>query len=257
MPGDVKHSKQKKAARRGLALFLMLLVAAAGFLGWRWASALTCTSVELIGVRHANPDEILALARVDTGMTLIEIDPRYVADRVRRHPWVRDARAMRLPDGTVTVDVEERAPVALLVDERGVPSHYLDAEGVAMPVVPNGIYDVPLLRGVPVPPNPLQRVAEPAARALLAALARIDPETDALISEAEIRPGGEVWLYTEPLPERGPIPVRLGHEPFLDKFARLKAFWEDAVLSQPGKQFELIDLRFESQIVTHEAPQES
>ena len=142
--------------------------------------------------------------------------------------------------------------MVLVLDERGRPDHYLDRAGFAMPAVPGALYDVPLLRGLRERAHPVRPLQDPRARALLLALADVDAQTDALVSELEMEPSGEVVLHTTPVGARGSIAVWLGHDDFAEKLARLRAFWHQAVLPQPGKTFTLIDLRFNSQIVTRE-----
>jgi cell division protein FtsQ len=234
------------------ALPVMLALGVVGVLGWHWLSGLTCRTIEVSGMRHAEREAILDLARVDTGMVLFDIDPALVADRVTRHPWVAEAEVVRLPTGTLVIEVRERRPVALVLDRTGMPSHYLDAAGAQMPLTPGIVHDVPLVRGLRQPYHPVRPVENAEVRALLAALAAAPPEVEALVSEVEVRPGNELWVYTTPDGVHGAVPVRLGRIGFAEKLSRLHAFWQQAVLPRPDKAFRLIDLRFESRIVTEE-----
>jgi len=251
---DTKRNKRKPwRILRGLLLALGVLgLGSLGVLGWQWMAALRCERIEIHGLHHADSTALLELAQVDTGMVLLDIDPVLVADRVRRHPWVRKARATRFPTGTLMISVWERAPVVLVLNGRGEPAHYLDRAGFSMPPTKGAVYDVPLLRGLRERTHPVRPLQDERIRALLAALADADAETDALVSELEVQCSGEVVLHTTPVGARGSIPVRLGREDFAEKLARLRAFWYQAVLPQPGKTFTLIDLRFDSQIVTRE-----
>jgi cell division protein FtsQ len=255
-----KRDKKRKVWRcvlRGLLVVLGVLgMGSVSVLGWHWMTALRCERIELHGLHLADSTALLHLAQVDTGMVLIDIDPALVADRVQRHPWVETARATRLPTGTLTISVQERNPVVLVLGRRGAPGYFLDRAGFAMPPAPEAVYDVPLLRGLDRPRDraafvvPLQ---DERVRDLLGALADADDETDALVSELDIEPSGEVVLHTTPVGARGSIPVRLGRDGFAEKLARLRAFWHQAVLPQPDRNFASIDLRFDSQIVTREA----
>ncbi|GIV60092.1 MAG: cell division protein FtsQ [Rhodothermaceae bacterium] len=252
----MSESKRSRRGRyrlphRWILLPALLATAATGLLGWRWLATLPCRQIVIEGAHHAERAALLDLARVDTGMVLFDLDPALVADRLVRHPWVAHAEVTRLPTGTLAIDVEERRPVALVVGADGAPSHYLDATGAQMPLVPGAAYDVPLVRGLRQPYHPVQPVQEEAVRAFLAALAAVPPEVEALVSEVEVR-GGELWAYTTPGPAREAVPVRLGRMGFSDKLTRLHAFWHQAVLPRPEKHFRLIDLRFDSQIVTEE-----
>jgi len=251
-----KEEPKEPRKRRGLRR-LSLVLGAVGLglvvvLGTRWTSSIRCERVDLVGVQHADSAEVLELAQVDTSLALFDIEVAFVADRVQRHPWVRAARVMRFPTGTLQIVVEERTPAVIALDREGRPAHYLDREGFFMPLAPGAAYDVPLLRGLREPYHPVQPVQDEGLRSLLSAVATLDEETDALVSELAIQPGGEVVLQTIALDARGSIPVRLGQDGFAEKLNRLRTFWNRAVLTQPEKTFRVIDLRFDGQIVTRE-----
>lgn len=238
------------------ALIVMLGTAALGgvsYLGWNWLDGLVCRRIAVHGHVHAERAELLEIARVDTGVRLLEVDPKLIADRLRRHPWVRSADVRRLPPETVSIEIEERRPVALALGESGRLAAYLDGEGYPMPVTPDAVYDVPLLRGLRLPKNRTQRIETASVLELLEALKAAPPFVDALASTFEMDETGDVTLYTTPAAKQESIPVRLGREAFAEKFARLQAFWHQAVLTRPEKDFTLIDLRFDSQIVTQES----
>lgn len=239
--------------RRIVGVAALIGLTGTGVLGWNWLDGLTCSEISVHGFRYADPDEILDVARVDTGVRLLDVDPDLIEDRVERHPWVDEARVRRLPPATVSINVRERVPVALATDERGRPAFYADASGRLMPAVPEAVFDVPLLQGVRLPENATQPIESTAVRDLLAALDGTDESTDALISSFSIDASGDVTLHTTPAADRGAITVRLGRHDFEEKLVRLGAFWEQAVISRPDLSFDLIDLRFDSQIVTRES----
>ncbi len=249
-----KKKKGRRLARLLMLGFVLVAAAGVGWLGWQWQDDLLIERIETPGARHALPDSLLALARVDTGLVLYDVDPVLVEDRVRRHPWVESAEVSRLPTGTLSIRVQERRPVALVMSRGGTPSHYLDRQGFALPLTDGAAYDVPLLHGLNTPYHPLQPIEDTAVQALLAVLAGADAATRALVSELELHRGGEVTLYTPPTTTQGALQVRLGHAGFAEKLTRLHAFWHQAVLPRPNHTFTRVDLRFDSQIVTEEGP---
>ncbi len=215
-------------------------------------------AVEIDGARRARPTELVRLAALPDTIVIADVNPRLVADRMQRHPWVRRAHVRRLPTGTLKVSVEERRPAALVMGADGRPRHYLDAEGFEMPlpVTPDGrpsaVYDVPLLSGA-VPEAPTGRpVASAPLVELLGALAAAAPAVDALVSEVRLGRGGDAVLLTAPVSGHPALTVRLGTEGFAERLVRLRAFYDQAVLPRPGHPFETIDLRFDGQIVTRE-----
>lgn len=248
----MKAAQRKRLARRLFVLVGLAAVVGVVALGWTWYRSIPLERVEIVGERYAPADTLARLAGVADDTTLYGIDPVLVADRVRRHPWVRTAEATRLPTGTLRVRVEERVPVALAVGRDGRADVLLDAEGQMMPRPPAAPFNVPLVHGLRSDYHPVRPVEDADVRALLLALGGLSPEASALVSDVELK-GGETWVRTTPLGERGSVAVRLGQGDYTRKFADLHAFWHRAMLPKADTDFELVDLRFDSQIVTREA----
>lgn len=246
-------TQKTSIVRIAATLAAALAVAGLSYSGWTWLDGLVVRQVVLDGHRHADEAAVLAVARVDTGMRLLDVEPAIIADRTMRHPWVRAADVWRLPPDIVHIDIEERVPVALVLGDDAMPAAYLDGEGYPMPLVEGAVYDVPLLRGVRLPDNRTQPVGSPSVTELMAALVTVSPVVDALISSFEVSAGGGITLHTAPAGTQTSIDVRLGARGYAEKFQRLQAFWTQAVLSRPDRTFNTIDLRFDSQIVTRES----
>lgn len=93
------------------------------------------------GNRLLTSHDVAAATGVEPGQRSADVQVEAVSARLRAHPWIRDARVMRLPAGKLLVAVEEREPVALLaaedsagaqsvwrlVDEAGTPFDRTDA----------------------------------------------------------------------------------------------------------------------------------
>ncbi|MEL6443585.1 MAG: FtsQ-type POTRA domain-containing protein [Bacteroidota bacterium] len=260
-----KQAARRRAVRRVVTMLVLAVVAALSVLGWRWRATLPLETVAVEGTRHAAPAEVLRLIGLaaDSGVPasdtlLFALDPAILADRAARHPWVAEATVRRGATGTLSVRVTERVPVALALDAAGRPARYYDAHGYAMPLVPTTNetavrYDLPLLRGRLPESHPTQPVEDAALRGLLAALPTLPPATDALVSEVERRADGTYRLRTPPTGASGALTVTLGTEPDAATFQTLRAFWEQAVLTQPHTVFRSVDLRYDGQIITREA----
>jgi cell division protein FtsQ len=228
---------------------LLIVLVLVGFMGWNWTRNVQLEEVYFEGMQQASEAEMLTHARVDTVTFLYDVDPLIVADRVQRHPWVRQADVTRWPTGVLAIKVEERVPVALVLNRQGEAAYYLDASGYQMPVDSGVVFDIPLLRGVPASYRPVNPVVHPTLQELLPALAELNPETNRLIAEMSLSIKDDIEVYTIPTEEREPIRVWFGRNQFAEKFERLQAFWEQAILTQPEKKYALIDLRFDNQIV--------
>lgn len=258
-----KQAARRRAVRRVVTMLVLAVVAALSVLGWRWRATLPLETVAVEGTRHAAPAEVLRLIGLaaDSGVPasdtlLFALDPAILADRAARHPWVAEATVRRGATGTLSVRVTERVPVALALDAAGRPARYYDAHGYAMPlaIADSSVrYDLPLLRGRLPDPHPTQPVEDAALRGLLAVLPTLPPATDALVSEIERRADGTYRLRTPPTGASGALTVTLGTEPDAATFQTLRAFWEQAVLTQPHTVFRSVDLRYDGQIITREA----
>jgi cell division protein FtsQ len=222
-------------------------------LAWRWHETLPLRRVAVTGTVRADSAEVVRLAALPDSAALYDLDPALIADRVQRAPWIQKARVRRLPTGTLAIRVEERVPAALVVRADGRPSHYLDREGYSLPLRPGDPFDVPLLRGALPAYHATQPVESAALLDLLAALAAADDEADALVSEVVVGAGGDALLRTSPDGAPGALAVQLGVGGYDEKLRRLRAFWEQAVLTRPDRRYEVVDLRFDGQVVTRES----
>lgn len=245
-------SKQRRQIGRILiggasAIVLVML----GGLGWQWASGLMVEEIQIQGYRHAALTELRSLVPVDSSTAMLDVEPDSVAAEVEHHPWVKRAAVTRWPTGRLQIKVEERMPVAIALNRSGSPAHYFDADGFAMPLVDGAHYDVPPVSGSLPEVKAGQAVDGPLGRFLLA-LERVPREASALIGDVEIR-DGEIWVRTLPTKSGETIPVRLGRDDFDARLIRMHTFWHRAVMAQPDKQFAMVDLRFNSQVVTRES----
>lgn len=247
-----RHTRTRRRLRlAGLAVLGVALVGA-----WVWQRTLPLERIDIVGTVHADSAGVARLTGVTPdSVALFSLSPDLMADRAQRHPWVRTAHVRRMPTGTLRVRVEERTPVALVLVD-GQPDHFLDAEGYAMPVAADAIYDLPLLTGAVPDYHPTQRVSSASLRELLLALGQADAATDALVSEIDWRPG-RITLWTSPAGGQSTIPVRLSRTGYADALGRLRAFWDQSVLPRPETAFRLVDLRFRGQVVTQEAAPDS
>lgn len=259
-----QQARRRRRVRRVLAGVAVVVFIGVAVLGWRWRATLPLEAVTVDGTQHAASAEVLRLVGLtdDEGALAVDtllfaLDPAVIADRAARHPWVAGASVRRLPTGTLALRVAERTPVALALDAAGRPTRYFDAEGYAMPLVaPDAgrvLYDLPLLRGRLPDVAPTQPVEDAALRDLLALLPTLPPATDALVSEIERGADGTYRLRTPPSGASGSLTVTLGTAPTAAHFQTLRAFWEQAVLTQPHTVFRSVDLRYDGQIVTREA----
>lgn len=245
---SAKKSTRRLAVIAG-ALGCLVLVACAGLI-WQWVVGIQVDAVRIDGARFTAEDAIRTQAGIDSTRMLIDVNPDTVAAALATLPWIREASVRRWPTGRVDIRVTERTPVMMVLGADGRPAYYVDAMGKAMPMRPDAVFDVPVVRGdVPAFHGELE-LDEP-LRGFAESQERLPREVTSLIAEVELQ-DGEVWIRTLPTQNGETIRVRLGKDDFTARLHRLHAFWHQAVAGQPHLQFAQIDLRYNSQIVTRQ-----
>lgn len=105
--------------------------------------------VQVTGIRHVTHQEVLDRLALPKGTALYQISGPSLVERLRVHPWIKDATVEWLPPHTLAITVLERIPAAVLRTGSG---HLLcDSEGVLLSQL--GIPDdpsLPLLTGFDV-----------------------------------------------------------------------------------------------------------
>jgi len=252
------RTKRLNAVPKESSLTIRFTIIAAAILvvfGVTWGTYLTSTTtverIDISGSHHAVKELVTELSAVHVGDTLFAADPDLIASRIQHHPWVEEASVTRWPTGTLAIDIREREPVTLVIGQSGIPLYFLDRFGVMLPVDTLAHYDVPLLRGVVANPK-TGRVDDEDTLELLGVLAKMEPESDDLISDL-VRAGSEGFdIVTVPFKRDRGVRIKLGKGHYERKLAKLVAFWEQAVVGRTDPRFEWIDLRFEGQVITKE-----
>jgi len=228
----------------GVFLVLVLLLAVAAN---TWKSRLHVKQVEVEGNSIVQEGVLRQLSGVKVGAPLFEVDLNRVRTQLLGNPFIREAAVQRDAPGRIVLSVVERIPVAAAVGSR---MHFLDEEGFVMPAIPSGrVFDVPVLSGTMLSGElqPGKRVASiHVVNALelakkLQALGGVNPR----ISEVHITPGGDVILFTA----EGGIPVFVGREDYQRKLLSFQAFWEQVVMREDVRRLELVDVRFQGQVI--------
>jgi len=243
------HSKKRQWLRRFWRLLSASALLVAAIVVWQSLDDMfPCTRIEIQGTSQASVAELTYLAYRDSLINAV-----LVADRIRRHPWVRWADAScSMLTRTIQVWVEERVPELLVLDRYGRAAYYVDDAGFRMPTHQGSTFDVPVLHNFSEPYHPVGPLQNREVRRLVTTLAGLDEKTDALISELTVTSQG-MQMVTTSTPLSRPIEVWLGRDRYDEKLRHLVAFWEQVVLPQPQKKhFQQIDLRFDSLIVSRE-----
>ena len=239
-----------RGAHVRVLLLAGLVAGLAGAAIWAnlWKGDLRVAEVVVRGNGIVLAREILALAAIPKESRLFAVDLFAARQRIEKNAFIRSASVTRDVPDRITIDVEERVPVAALAGERLL---YLDAEGFLLPhILSTQIFDIPVLTGdvhrselVPGRRAPFPDLRD--ALALLSAARRFEDALYRRISEVHIGSDGEMTLYTA---EAG-VPVLFGRGEMAEKLAKFDAFWHAFVEHRGASALESIDLRFEDQVV--------
>ncbi len=122
---------RRDAGRRRLQRLADLAVLAAAGAGFLLALRSPLLDVDRIEVRagaRVGADQVRRAAAVPLGTQLVDLDLGGIGTRVAALPWVDEVQVGRDLDGTVSVSVTERTPVARL-EQTGSAPLLVDGEG--------------------------------------------------------------------------------------------------------------------------------
>jgi cell division protein FtsQ len=189
----------------------------------RWASThpyFHLQAIEIEGARE--PDAVLAWIDIERGRSLWSIDPKKIELRLRAHARVRAVSVRREFPDRLSVAVEERRPLALVLFDEPL---FLDAEGRAFPPLREELRDdYPYVTGIAaddldVRPGWVAARLREAAKILQ--LWQHHPDWPA-VSEVRLHRHGGFVAY----PERSRMAIRFGEDVDPEQFARLSTVLE-------------------------------
>ncbi len=249
-----KTRARARATRRGrigrLTLSLQVLgigVLSSAALWMVYARVTTSTylkvaHIEVHGNSRLSVGEVRELLGPAVGTNILCLDIERLKGRLAASPWVATARVRRsLPD-TLTVEIQERMPLALAELDR---LYLMDSGGVLIDIYGprTAGFDLPVVRGLKG--LDAEARAERAARAgaLLDDLGDLAGE----VSEVAVDEGGELRVV---LRSGGEV-LRLANPPYRSRFATFLQLRKE--LAQRCPRAAYFDLRFHSRIVAVES----
>lgn len=205
---------------------------------------------DLYFVKEEEVESILtdALPRGLANYQLDEVDLSEVERAMETLPYVKNAEVSTDVNGKLTISIEQRAPVARVINSFGV-SYYLDQWGEKIPVTDNFTSRVPVITGsVNDNGSASGRVESEVLQEVLQLILFMKDDTffDALIEQVHVAANGELELV--PKVERHTI--RLGQAlDWREKMERVRLFYQRGLPKAGWKNYSSIDVRFDHQIV--------
>lgn len=152
-PKQAERKKKQAERRRALQLRALVVVGAVLALWGTWAAVsgsqlFEIKDIEVVGSTRLSADEVIALAALDPGETLLRVDGGEVAARLKSNPWIADAHLSRRIPSTLRIDVKERVPAAVV--DTGTTFWFVESSGrVLAESIASSATVVPVIRDVP------------------------------------------------------------------------------------------------------------
>jgi cell division septal protein FtsQ len=238
----------KKAARVCSAFVLITLVWILGTEAYEIFADATFFKLERIEVprlQQLSRDEIVSLTGVKLGESLLKLDLQHVAEQLEKNPWVEKLKVRRRFPGTLSIEITERVPVAVV--NMGY-LYYLDSKGeIFKPLTEGDRLDFPVLTGISE--EDLLKDADGTKIMLTMALGLMELLKKGTVfrlsdvSEIHLDKGYGYTLFTT----QGGIPVKLGNSDFQGKLARFSQIYKE--LTAQIASLEYVDLNYPDKIV--------
>ncbi len=184
-----------RARGRGIRWLALATAVSVGTFLFLHSAAFRVQTVTVEGTSRLGTAEVRALLGLDPGAYLWRADPEALAERLRQHPLIAQARVTRVWPRGLRVQVRERVASAIV----GYYRYYLalDTQGVALEMVDSlNALDLPLITGADAPWAVLGEVYPSAAvNPPLQIIASLAPERRRQVEELHVDGAGDITLY--------------------------------------------------------------
>ena len=208
----------------------------------RLDSYLRVHSVRIKGNSFITEDELSPFIQMTEGHNILLVDIKDIANKLKRHAWIKDVSVRKEFPDTILVDISERTP-SVYVNNNG-DLYLADEEGVILGDKADNLLNLPVVYGVNLPKMSVgnkTRVEEllPAIEVKrdLASIPWIDISTTGI----EVEDQGQIVLHLQG------YRIRLGKGQYKEK---LQHFYEISKnLQDKGIPYKEVDLRFDNQVI--------
>jgi cell division protein FtsQ len=226
---------------------LAVVVLLGGVIFWliRDHSTFHVVAVRVYGAERVPQPELIQLAQIGRGMSLLRINVERVRMRLMQHPWIREALVRRAYPNEVEIIIYERHPYAMIESGGG---YLIDSEGYVLgQATPTEASRLPrLIVKLSALPSLGERLTGPSVEAGLRLLGHAHDSPffrDTVITQIDIM-NPERFVVQTP---RGKFIVGSS---LVDIEAKLAFFPTiDETLRSSGRRVEYVDVSLEHQIV--------
>jgi len=229
-----KVARQRAAVKRAIIAVALVAVVAVSWVGLRTSALFTIEQTRVEGVRELSEQEVIAVAAVEEGATLLSIDEDAVIERLTQVPWVARVDVVRLFPSTLLISVEERERFAMV--DAGATFWSVDSAGrVLGESLPDTSTPLPVIRDVVTfEPVAGEITDSEAVKNAIAVLKGISPELLEMTAVVSAPSAQETALLTE-----GNVEVMLGRADQLTEKSALAL----EIMREQGSGVVFIDVR--------------
>jgi len=207
--------------------------------------------VDVTGNSRLSRTEVIEASQIESGTNLITVDLGVIAERLKRHPWIRSASVYRRFPAQLIVEIEERTPRAILSAGK---LYYVDDQAeIFTRLLPGDPVDFPLITGVT--PDQLETDGPEIREMIRSGLNLMDlmerSGSDLELSEvSEIRVDLDDGLSLHTRSSRIVVLGKANFEQKMQRYGRLRKF-----LTQTGEwhNARIINLDFEDRALVRSA----
>lgn len=195
----------------------------------------TINKIVVSGNRHLTGGDIIALARIRRGESLLSVRSARIERSLMKSPWIKDVSIRKELPGTIIIRLREAEPVAILKKKKGL--YIISREGVVLDRIKERESFLPVIT--------LKRNDKTLLREVIR-LARVI-KRDNLFNDrkVEIRAGRQedITLVVDDLI------IKVGKGDYKKKLLRLLEI--EKQIMRRGIPVEYIDLRFSRRVIVH------
>ena len=211
--------------------------------GW-----LEIREIEVEGIHHVTKSEVLERLVLKPGMGLHQVNTTFLAERVRTHVWIKEARVERRPPHLLQVTIVERTPAAII---RMGTDHWLSDESGYL-LAKLGRQDdqtLPLLTGLDT--QSLQRGEARVRNAVQSGVVLAKLIANTLDGRVEINLANSSNVVAS----ADGVRFQFGGDSLVDqweRFQKVKPSFNTAPLDGRTREVSEIDLRYDHRVIVRE-----
>lgn len=246
MTEEEKYTEERSHPLPWIVGIILLLVAVI-LAGLYWNRTGHIDHVKFKGNQYIATEILQKKIDIPKGIHPDSLNYDAIFKQLKEFKFVERVELKVQPGGTMVVDISERRPVALLIDQS--KQCYVDSNGVKLAIESGHIPTVPILYGFNVESmgDTLQSKAFNTISKFLQNLIH-HPTSNATVSAIKwSENNGVVALSTN-----GGVQLIFGKEHFKKRLRNWEAFYAQVVRHKGIDHFESVNMKFNKQIITHE-----